>query len=70
MSWECPELRSTSQQGAHVIEAKGEDGDLIAVMNAPKEGEPLLLKRVLIQVEKKKRDQITSSKEEFVYNYV
>jgi hypothetical protein len=52
MSWDCPENKSTNQRGAHIVEAKEETMNAEVKEETLEMGESLMLKRVLIKVEK------------------
>ena len=52
MSWNCPRNQSSSQRNVNVAEAQVESKEETKMNNPPKEGESLMLKRVLVKSEK------------------
>ena len=52
MSWDCPRNKSTGQRNVNVTEAQEESKEETEVNNPPEDGEALMLKRVLVKIEK------------------
>ena len=57
MSWDCPRNKSTGQRDVNVAEAQEEAKEETEVDNPPKDGEALMLKRVLVNTEKQAHEQ-------------
>ena len=53
MSWECPKNKPTAQRNENIAEAHEESNEEAEKDNPPKEGQSLMLKRVLVKTEKK-----------------
>ena len=53
MYWDCTRNKSIGQRNVNVVEAQEEAKEETEVDNPPKDGEALMLKRVLVNTEKK-----------------
>ena len=49
MSWNCPRKQSSNQRNVNVVEAQEESKGETKMNNPQKEGETLMLKRVLVK---------------------
>ena len=53
MSWECPRNKPAAHRNANIAEARQDSSEEAELNNSLKEGESLMLKRVLVNKEKK-----------------
>ena len=51
MSWECPRNKPAAQRNANIVESLEDSSEEVEVNNTLKEGESLMLKRVLVKTE-------------------
>ena len=58
MSWDCPRNKSTRQRNVNVTEAQEESKEEKEVNKPPKDGEALMLKRVLVNTEKQVHEPV------------